>query len=74
MRAPATPSCKVPGQKPPWIVVERCDLCECFEDDFVAALSLYKIAGWFQCCDGGWHVLADIRSRRKAAQKRLELS
>lgn len=29
-----------------------------------AALSLFAIAGWFQCDDGGWHILADIKSRQ----------
>ena len=64
VRTPALPSCRIDGAPRAWIVVERCDSCERFDDDYAAALSLYEAAGWFQCRDGGWHALADSRSRR----------
>ena len=59
---PATPSCRIVGWRPPWVVVEKCDACERFEDDLGAALSRFRIAGWFRCEDGGDHVLADSRT------------
>lgn len=65
VRAPAAPSCSLPARRRPWVVVERCDVCERFASDFEAALSRYRLAGWFQCCAGGWHALADSRSRRQ---------
>jgi hypothetical protein len=68
VRVPALPSCHIRGARRPWIVVERCDTCECFSDDLSAALSLYEVAGWFQCCAGGWHALADSRSRQRGWQ------
>lgn len=61
IRAPAHPSCKIAGNRWPWIVVERCDTCERFADDLQAALTDYAVAGWFRCVDGGWHALADSR-------------
>ena len=65
IRAPAIPACKIPGLDLPWIVVERCDACDRFNNDLDAALSRYNLAGWFRCADGGWHALANLRSRRK---------
>lgn len=64
VRASAQPSCRIDGAKRPWIVVERCDACEQFQDDLAAALSLFRVAGWFQCYSGGFHALADRRTRR----------
>ena len=60
--APARPSCQIDAAERPWIVVERCDTCDQFKDDLTAALSLFRIAGWFQCNHGGWHALADART------------
>jgi hypothetical protein len=60
--APALPSCRVAAAKLPWIVVERCDSCDRFEDDLTAALSVFSAAGWFQCDHSGWHALADTRT------------
>jgi hypothetical protein len=68
--APATPSCslRVPGAG--WTVVERCDACERFPDDFEAAQSLSSACGWFQCGDGGWHAMAARPSGRGRGGKR----
>ena len=65
-RAPATPACRIAALRRPWIVVERCDTCEQYEDDLSAALGAYTIAGWFRCVDGGSHALADATSRAGA--------
>lgn len=62
--APSNPSCNIRARRPSWIVVEKCDTCDRYSDDMDAALSLFAIAGWFQCDDGGWHILADIKSRQ----------
>lgn len=58
VRAPATPRCILEDRGPEWMVVERCDCCEVFEDDFVAAQSIAEDAEWVTCDQGGWHVLA----------------
>jgi hypothetical protein len=65
VRASALPSCQIDAARPPWIVVERCDTCERFTDDLAAALSLYRIAGWFPCISGSFHALANRRTKRK---------
>lgn len=57
--APAAPSCDIAGWTATWIVVERCDACARFEDDLSAALSRFRVAGWFRCTDGGEHALAN---------------
>jgi hypothetical protein len=66
IRAPAQPSCKIEGERAPWIAVERCDTCDRYPDDLTAALSQFKVAAWFQCSDGGFHALADSGTRRLA--------
>ncbi len=63
--APAIPSCRIDAEGRRWIVVERCDACDRFEDDLTAALSLFRIAGWFRCNSGGWHALADTGTARR---------
>jgi len=63
--APASPSCEIPALKNPWVVVERCDSCEYFPDDLLAAQSLFHVADWFQCTGGAFHALGDIRTLRK---------
>lgn len=63
--APATPSCAIDAKRTGWIAVERCDACEKFADDLSAALSRFRVAGWFQCHYGGLHTLANARSRRQ---------
>jgi hypothetical protein len=65
VRAPALPSCRIDGAEHPWIVVERCDTCERFEDDLSAALSLFRVAGWHRCRSGGMHALANVHSKRR---------
>ncbi len=60
--APTIPSCKITALKYPWIVVEKCDTCDKFDDDLLAGSSKFKIIGWFLCSDGGYHALADSRS------------
>lgn len=69
--APASPSCDIPALQPPWIVVERCDACGKHEDDLSAALSVYVVAAWFRCGDGGWHALAKpgAAGRRRLASR-----
>ncbi len=61
--APAIPSCNIKALKYPWIVIEKCDSCDKFMDDMSAGLSKYKVVGWFLCNDGGYHALADLRSK-----------
>jgi hypothetical protein len=68
--APASPSCKITALRHPWIVVEKCDSCESFEDDLLAAQSLYHVAGWFPCTEGSFHALADTRTLCKKAQNK----
>jgi hypothetical protein len=63
--APAHPSCRIPGLRRPWIVVERCDCCEYFSDDLIAAQSIYDVTGWFPCTSGSLHALANTRIIRK---------
>jgi hypothetical protein len=65
VRSPAAPWCRIRAAVGSWIVVERCDACEQFTDDLTAALSLFKVAGWFQCDSGSFHALADSRSARR---------
>ena len=62
MFIPAIPSCHIRALKHPWIVVEKCDTCDKFNDDLSAALTEFSIAGWFLCTDGGYHALVDTRS------------
>ena len=62
--APAMPSCKIPARKEPWVVVEKCDACDQYVDDMAAALSLFRIAGWFACEDSAEHALANRKSPR----------
>lgn len=64
--APAVPSCSIDAKRVGWLVVERCDACERYADDLSAALSRFRVAGWFQCRDGGWHALANVRTRRRS--------
>ena len=61
--APAIPSCHIKALQYPWIVIEKCDSCDRFNDDLSAGLSRFKIVGWFLCNDGGYHALADLRSK-----------
>ena len=63
--APASPSCTIPAIRNPWVVVERCDSCETFPDDLTAALSLYRVAGWFLCTGGSLHALGDMSTPHK---------
>ncbi len=60
---PAQPSCRINAKRRNWLVVERCDTCDQYPDDLSAALTRYRVAGWFQCQDGGWHALAQTSSR-----------
>lgn len=58
IRAPATPLCQFCGiDQARWTIVERCDMCERFEDDAVAARQLFATVRWVQCVDGGWHAI-----------------
>jgi hypothetical protein len=58
VRAPATPSCHVQALKQGWMIVERCDACQVFSDDFAAAQIVGTEPRWVRCEDGGWHVIA----------------
>lgn len=71
--APALPSCGIEAAKLPWIVVERCDSCDQFDDDVAAALSLFRVAGWFQCQSGFFHALANKHTWR-ARQRRAPIA
>ena len=64
--APAIPSCRIPALKYPWIVVEKCDSCDTFADDLSAGVSQFKVVGWFLCTDGGYHALADFRTKMRS--------
>lgn len=55
-RCPATPSCRLPRLKG-WTVVERCDTCERYPNDLVAAAALYQTVKWVTCADGGRHAV-----------------
>jgi hypothetical protein len=61
--APCRPACEIVGLARPWIVVEKCDVCDRFPDDLSAALSRYRVAGWFRCTDGGEHALANVKTQ-----------
>jgi len=61
---PCEPSCHISALRHPWIVVEKCDSCDRFPDDLSAAMTYFRIAGWFLCTDSGEHALADARTRR----------
>ena len=63
IRAPAEPACRISALRGPWIVVERCDVCERYSDDLAAALARFRVAGWFRCSSGSEHTLADSRTR-----------
>jgi hypothetical protein len=56
VRVPATPSCTIETDER-LIVIERCDLCERFEDDYTAACSVYSDVRLVQCLNGGLHAV-----------------
>ena len=58
IRAPATPSCRLPILESGWFVVERCDYCERYSDDLCAAESQFLESKWIRCASGGWHAIA----------------
>lgn len=57
IRAPAEPLCAVPMDATDWIIVERCDYCDRYSDDLVAARQVSIEARWVQCAAGGWHAV-----------------
>ena len=70
IRAPATPSCRLPARYRSWVVVERCDYCERYPDDLTAARRLFAVAKWIQCASGGWHAIGrrDLAATRSRAR------
>lgn len=67
VRAPASPSCNLPINNSHVIVVERCDACQRFDNDMQAAQSMYDVANWITCSNGGSHVIANVRTLRACA-------
>jgi hypothetical protein len=62
IRCPAGPSCVIPDlDESVWTIVERCDNCELYENDFEAARVLFEVVQWVQCTEGGDHVIAQLR-------------
>ena len=70
VRVPASPSCTIHGAPRSWVVVEKCDACDRFEDDLTAALSRFNVAEWFRCREGGDHALADGQSAKSGVLRR----
>ena len=70
VRVPATPACRIKALRESWIVVERCDSCERYTDDLSAALTYFRVAGWFLCENRGEHALADSRTRIARSRRR----
>jgi hypothetical protein len=58
IRAPASPSCVIPGiDFSEWVVVEKCDTCQRYQDDFAAACAVFEVVKWVKCSAGGWHAV-----------------
>lgn len=74
VRAPASPSCEIPGIREPWFVVERCDYCEKYSSDLEAALSIAAVARYVTCTAGGTHVIARMLTSAPLRHHRCELT
>jgi hypothetical protein len=58
IRSPADPSCAIDGvDLTVWTIVERCDMCERFDDDLAAAKEVFATTRWVECKAGGWHAV-----------------
>ena len=62
IRCPAEPSCPLPQMPAGWVVVERCDYCEKYEDDLAAAAVVCDEAIWLRCESGGCHAVGRPKS------------
>lgn len=65
IRDPSNPSCIVVVPEG-WHVIERCDACEWYDDDFDAARAYYEDNSVMEvyCTDGGSHVAVQPAGRR----------
>jgi hypothetical protein len=57
-RAHALPSCLFTNFPQGWQFIERCDLCEVYENDLEAAQALSGHARWIECHNGALHAVA----------------
>ena len=57
IRVPARPSCSLPELPDGWCIVERCDTCMTYADDYEAGSSISANPRWIKCASGGWHVV-----------------
>ena len=71
IRVPADPSCLLPAEASNWIVVEKCDYCDRYEDDFAAAAQVFETVKWVQCASAGWHALGRRVQKLATPQCRL---
>jgi hypothetical protein len=58
IRCPAGPSCYFPTESlDGWTIVERCDLCEKYDDDLSAASKVFREVRWIRCAADGDHAI-----------------
>lgn len=61
VRSPATPSCQFENERlSGWEVVERCDVCERYPDDLVAAATRFRRFRWVVCAQAGHHAVGQM--------------
>jgi hypothetical protein len=61
VRTPAEPSCRFSADEVSgWVIVERCDICERYRDDLVAAAAQFRRVRWVFCTDGGHHAVGQM--------------
>jgi hypothetical protein len=60
IRCPAEPSCVLSNLPRGWVVVERCDYCEQYPDDLVAAHVLCEVVTRIRCAEGGLHAVGRL--------------
>jgi hypothetical protein len=58
IRVPATPLCQIPSDEiDGWTIVERCDACETYDDDLIAAAVVFGEVRWVECVSLGEHAI-----------------
>ena len=62
VRVPAVPSCHIEIANG-WCVVERCDLCEIYDSDYDAALTISNVVRTVRCDSDGSHVIVLLVGR-----------
>lgn len=61
VRAPALPSCEIDDIPRGWCVIEKCDTCDTYFDDLVAAFSVsLEQPRWVLCRNGGEHAIGRL--------------